>query len=139
KRLTPGKVGEADAAFVTALKEAMAEDLNTSKALAIVDEMVSDANEALDANPKDKVLKRTVLGNIAFVDELLGFGGSEPYEWFQHGVSDEERTKIEAMIEERNAAKKARDFARADAIRNELSAMGIALMDTPEGTKWEHT
>ncbi|WP_456428535.1 cysteine--tRNA ligase [Nitratifractor sp.] len=139
KRLTPGKAGEADASFVTALKEAMADDLNTSKALAIVDEMVSEANEALDANPKDKVLKRTVLGNIAFVDELLGFGGSDPFEWFQHGVSGEERARIEALIAERNVAKKAKDFARADAIRDELSAMGIALMDTPEGTKWEKT
>ena len=137
KRLLPGKTGDADPAFKKALKEAMADDLNTSKALAVVDEMIAEANEALDANPKDKVLKRTLLGNLALVDAILGVGGSDPYAWFQQGVSEEEKAKIEALISERNDAKKAKAFERADAIRDELQSMGIAVMDTPEGTKWE--
>ncbi len=137
KRLIPSKIGEAEASFTQALKEAMADDLNSSKALALIDEMITEANEALDANPKDRTLKRTLLANIAFIDELLGFGGSDPYLWFQYGISSQERQKIEALILERNEAKRAKDYAKADAIRNRLKEMGIALMDTTEGTKWE--
>ena len=45
--------------------------------------------------------------------------------------------KIEALLEERTAAKKAKDFARADQIRNELAARGITIVDTPQGPTWK--
>ena len=137
KRLLPGKAGEADEAFVWDLKAAMADDLNSSKAMALIDEMVSDANEALDADRKNRALKRRLLGNLEFVEELMGFGGSDPYLWFQQGVDEEEKEMIESMIAQRTEAKKAGDFSRADSIRDRLAQMGIALMDSPEGTRWE--
>ncbi len=137
QRLLPGKAGEADAAFREALLAAMADDLNSSRALAVVDEMITVANEALDEGRADKALRRAWLGNLALVDTVLGVGGSDPYAWFQHGIAPEEKERIEALIAQRNEAKKAKDFARADAIRDELKTLGVALMDTPEGTKWE--
>jgi cysteinyl-tRNA synthetase len=99
--------------------------------------MIAAANDALDANPKDKTLKKTLLANIAFIDTLLGFGGKDPYSYFQIGIDEEQKARIEALIAQRSEAKKNKDFAKADAIRDELYAMGITIMDTPEGTVWE--
>lgn len=48
-----------------------------------------------------------------------------------------EAARIEALIAERNAARKAKDFKRSDAIRDELAAQGVILEDTPQGTKWK--
>ena len=137
KRLLPGKVSSVNKGFKAALLEAMADDLNISVALAHIDEMVANANEQLDAHPKDKALKKETLANLEFVNTLLGFGGKEPYSYFQIGVDEALKAQIETLIAKRSEAKKSKDFATSDAIRDELTAMGIAIMDTPEGTVWE--
>ena len=137
KRLFGMKVVSEKTPFQTALLEALGDDLNISKALALLDEMIAAANEALDANPKDKSIKRTTLANLAYVESLLGFGTMNPYAYFQHGIDDATKTRIATLIDARNAAKKAKDFERADAVRAEITAMGIQLMDTPQGTFWE--
>ena len=137
KRLYGGKVGNANKEFKEALLEAMSDDLNSSKAFAIVDEMINSANDTLDKEPKNKALKQEILGNIEFICSLLGIGCKDAIEWFQQGVSDEEKAKIEDLIAKRSEAKKNRDFNLADSIREELNSMGIAIMDTPSGTKWE--
>jgi len=74
---------------------------------------------------------------VAFIDELLGFGGKEPFSYFQIGVDDAHKTKIETLINQRIEAKKNKDFAASDKIRDDLIAMGIAIMDTADGTLWE--
>ncbi len=137
KRVLPGKASSVNKTFKKALLDAMGDDLNISIALSIIDEMVAQTNEKLDANPKDKALKEETLANIAFIDELLGFGGKEPFSYFQIGVDKALKEKIEALLDKRTEAKKAKDFTTSDAIRDELTAMGIAIMDTPEGTVWE--
>ncbi len=137
KRLVPATAGTVDQKFKSALLEAMSDDLNISEALAVIDEMVSNANELLDQNPKDKNLKRTLLANIEFIDELLGFGGMDPYAYFQLGIDNKTKEKIESLIDERLQAKKNRDFDRADAIREKLLSMGIAIMDASDRTVWE--
>jgi cysteinyl-tRNA synthetase len=137
KRVMPGKASTANEAFKKALLDAMSDDLNISVALAYIDEMIATTNEKLDANPKDKTLKKETLANIAFIDTLLGFGGKEPFSYFQIGVDEALKEKIEALIAKRSEAKKAKDFATSDAIRDELADMGIAIMDTAEGTVWE--
>jgi len=126
-----------DSEFEAKLLEAMSDDLNISKALAVVDEFVKEANEALDKNPKDKVLKQKILSNIEFIDELLGIGGSDAYEYFQAGIDEETKAKINELIEKRAQAKKEKDFETADKIREELTSMGIQIQDTPNGTVWE--
>ena len=137
KRVLPGKASAVNRDFKKALIDAMSDDLNISVALAAIDEMIASANEELDKNPKNKALKKEVLANIAFIDELLGFGGKEPFSYFQIGVDEALKEKIETLIAKRSEAKKAKNFAEADAVREELTAMGIAIMDTPEGTVWE--
>ena len=126
-----------DKEFQNALLEAMKEDLNISKALAVVDEFIKEANEALDKNPKDKALKQKIVSNIEFIDKLLGVGGSDAYEYFQAGIDEETKAKINELIEKRSAAKKEKNFELADKIRDELKEMGIMIQDTPNGTVWE--
>jgi len=137
KRLIPGTPSHPDPAFKSALLEAMSDDLNISEALAVIDGMIASANEALDADPKNKALKKTTLANVALIDDVLGFGGKDPYGYFQLGIDSETVQQVETLIAQRNEAKQAKDFATADAMRDRLSAMGIAIMDTPEGTVWE--
>jgi len=137
KRVSPGKASLVNKKFKKALLDAMGDDLNISIVLSVIDELIGITNDALDANPKDKGLKKETLANIAFIDELLGFGGKEPFSYFQIGVDEILRKKIETLIEARLEAKKNKDFQRSDTIRDELTTLGIAIMDTPEGTLWE--
>lgn len=132
-----GKKSAVNKEFKQAFLEALSEDLNISKALSLLDEMVTEANEKLDANPKDKETKFQINANLEFIESILGIGSKNPFSYFQLGISEEEKKEIEALIQERTQAKKERDFARADAIRETLTCKGIALMDTATGTLWE--
>ncbi|MFA9238822.1 MAG: cysteine--tRNA ligase [Candidatus Paceibacteria bacterium] len=116
---------------------ALNDDINTSKALSLIDEMIGNANDKLDSNPKDKNLKKELIANILFVNDILGIGYSDAYEYFQFGINESTKVKIEELIKKRNEAKKEKDFATADALREELTKMDISLMDTVNGTVWE--
>ena len=131
------KITEEKTAFQTELLNVLSDDLNISKGLSLLDEMISHANETLDSNPKDKLIKRQSLADLAYVEKLLGFGLQNPFEYFQFGIDDELKFKIEKLIEKRTSAKKAKDFAASDALRDELLALDISIMDTAEGTFWE--
>ena len=137
KRLFGLKVAEEKTAFQSTLLEALGDDLNISKALALLDEMVASANENLDAAPKDKALKRALCADLAYIESLLGFGTMNPFEYFQHGIDADTKAAIDTLIIQRTEAKAAKDFARSDAIRDEITALGAQLMDTPLGTFWE--
>ena len=137
KRVSPGKGSNVNKEFKKALLDAMSDDLNISIALAVIDEMISNTNDAFDAEPKNKALKKETLANIEFIDTLLGFGGQEPFTYFQIGISEDEKEKIETLIAQRTEAKKEKNFERSDAIRDELITMGISIMDTADGTVWE--
>jgi cysteinyl-tRNA synthetase len=99
--------------------------------------MLSESNDKLDNNPKDKGLKKEILANIELIDKLLGIGSKEPFSYFQIGIDEATKIKIESLITQRLEAKKAKDYAQSDAIRDTITAMGIALMDTADGTLWE--
>jgi len=137
KRVSPGKASVNNKMFKKALLDAMRDDLNISVALSVIDELVASTNDSLDVNPKDKGLKKETLANIELIDELLGFGGKEPFSYFQIGVDTALKKKIEALLYERVEAKKNKNFERSDAIRDELTTLGIAIMDTSDGTVWE--
>ncbi len=123
--------------FKEDILNALNDDINTSKALSIIDEMIGNANDKLDANPKDKNLKKELIANILFINEILGIGFNDAYEYFQFGIDEQTKSKIEELITKRNEAKKEKNFEVADAVRDELSKLGISLMDTVNGTVWE--
>jgi cysteinyl-tRNA synthetase len=139
KRLYGGKVGEANKTFKNEILEILKDDLNISETLAKIDEFVSDANEKIDSGKVSKIEKREILGNIEFLNLILGVGGNDSFQHFQFGVSDREKEKIENLILERTNAKKEKNFELADKIRSELESFGIQIMDTANGTLWEKT
>lgn len=123
--------------FKADILEALKDDLNTSKALAILDEKVKSLNEALDANQKDKLLKQIAAGCINVASEILGIGGLDAFMYFQHGVTKEQKERIQSLIAQRSLAKSQKDYAKADLIRAELEKDGIIIQDTLAGTMWE--
>jgi cysteinyl-tRNA synthetase len=123
--------------FKRSLLDALSDDLNISKALSVVDDMIVKTNEKLTQNPKDKGLKKESIANLELVKEVLGVGYMDAYEYFQFGIDEELKSKIETLIQQRSEAKKTKDFALSDSIREELASLGISLMDTPTGTLWE--
>jgi cysteinyl-tRNA synthetase len=123
--------------FQKNLLEALSDDLNISKALSLIDEMVQTANETLDTAGKHKVLKRETMANLAYIETVLGFGVKNPFEYFQFGIDSETKEKIDNLIEQRNEAKKEKNFELSDKLRDEILGFGVQLMDTPAGTFWE--
>jgi cysteinyl-tRNA synthetase len=123
--------------FKEAILNALNDDMNTSIALSIIDEMINTSNDKLDVNPKDKNLKKELISNILFIEEILGVGGNDAYSYFQFGIDESTKEKIEDLIKKRNEAKISKDFQTADKIRDELSKLDISLMDTANGTVWE--
>ncbi|MBF7047678.1 cysteine--tRNA ligase [Campylobacter volucris] len=117
--------------------EALNDDLNSSKALALMDEFINECNNYLDKNPKDKTYKdlsSEILHELGFI---FGIGKIDTIKYFQFGISKEECEKIEKQIILRNEAKQAKNYALADKIRDDLAKENILLMDTPNGVVWE--
>ena len=113
--------------FTAAFEEAMDDDFNTADALAAVFELVRFANIRA-GEESSAAFADSLLGQLTTLCDVLGLIVEKEEE-----ILDKD---IEALIEERQAARKAKDFARADAIRDELLAKGIVLKDTREGVKW---
>jgi cysteinyl-tRNA synthetase len=137
KRIATDKKSAPNKEFKKSLQSALNDDLNISAALAVVDEMVASSNEKLDNEPKNKSLKYEIRSNIAILEEILGIGKLNAYSYFQIGISDEEKAIIEKIILERNEAKAMKDYEKSDALRDELTKLGVQIMDTSEGTMWE--
>ncbi len=131
KKFLPNKI------FKASFLEALGDDLNISKALSVIDEMVIKANEMLDLNPKDKAFMYETHANLELVKSVIGIGYMEASSYFQLGISDNEKNLIKNLINQRNEAKKQKDFVKADALRDELTRHNISIQDTSEGTIWE--
>lgn len=123
--------------FKDALLLNLSDDLNISTSLALIDEMLSFANEALDTAGKHKVLKKETISNLFFIEKVLGFGVKNPYEYFQFGIDEETKNKLNELINLRNEAKKDKNFELSDSLRDDILAFGVNIMDTPQGTFWE--
>ena len=108
------------------------DDLNTPQALAEIARLAGEARKA--TGEADKIaLKSQLLG----AGLALGLLQQDPAAWFARGASGDDDARIQSLVDERNTAKKNRDFVRADAIRDQLAAEGILLEDTPQGVRWK--
>ncbi len=111
----------------TRFNEAMENDFNTADAISSIFDIVKLANTNLTAN-SPYILIKTMYDKILLLCDVLGIEAKE-----EQKLLDEE---IEKLIEERQAARKQKDFARADEIRTKLADAGIILEDTREGVRW---
>lgn len=137
KRLVGLNAVNVDTKFKKSLLAALSDDMNVSQSYALLDELITTANDALDTNPKDKLFRQELLSNLSFIETVLGFGSQNPYEYFQFGLDETTKQRIDDLVAQRTVAKKEKDFATSDALRDELSNMGVSIMDTPSGTFWE--
>jgi cysteinyl-tRNA synthetase len=126
RELAAGTSAAPDQAFVDTFKAALADDLNVSAAWGAVFEWVRETNKKIAENSLTATGAAAALAAWEVVDSVLGVGGK---------AEAEAPAEILALAEERTAAKKARDFKRADAIRDELKAKGWIIEDTPKGIK----
>ena len=146
-------------ATIEKMKASLADDLNTAEALGAMFDMVREANSAADAGQLQQENVAPLLGAMTSFDEIFAVMEDTDAEKMRRVVawarqegriqkaSEEtievskamelDPAKIEDLIAQRNAAKKARNFARADEIRNELASAGIILEDTKDGVRWK--
>ncbi|MBF0137361.1 MAG: cysteine--tRNA ligase [Magnetococcales bacterium] len=117
---------------------AMEDDFNTPQALAVLFDMVKELNRAVAA--QDQPGTERIASLIQDLGSVLGLALQNPTQWFQANDSaatgEPTPQEIEAAIAERKAARQARNFARADQIRDDLARRGVTLLDAKDGTSW---
>ncbi|MER2108738.1 MAG: cysteine--tRNA ligase [Solibacillus sp.] len=117
------------AALKVDFEAAMNDDFNTANAVSVLFELSRIANVYLNEANTDETVLRAILAMFTTIGDVLGIAVK-----LEAGLLDDE---IEALIAERNAARKNRDFARSDEIRDQLLSMDIVLEDTRQGTRWK--
>ena len=128
--LTDGEDADFTKAFIDKFDEAMDDDCNTADAIAAVFELVRAINSNINESSSIALVK-SARESLKSLSDVLGIITETKEE-----ILDSD---IEALISERQAARKAKNFARADEIRSQLLEMGIILEDTREGVKWKRS
>jgi cysteinyl-tRNA synthetase len=118
---------------------AMDDDLRTSAAVGVVHDTVHDGNSALDR--ADDAATTVTLGAVRAMLDVLGLDPLDP-QWAAGGTSDDQLAEVtdglvRLALEQRQAARARKDFTTADAVRDQLTALGVQVEDTPAGPRWE--
>ena len=123
--------GEPPAAVIAALED----DLNTPKALAEMFNLARALNKT-----EDEIERLPLATKILSAGDLVGLLQNDPEDWFT-GSTDSELSdsEIETLIAERNRVRAEKDFAQADAIRDELAAKGVSIEDGADGSRWRRS
>ncbi len=123
---------DAEPVIPAAIEAALDDDLNTPQALAEIARIAGDARKATAATDRQSLKSELLGAGIA-----LGLLQQSPADWFGRGSSNDDDIRIQALIDERTIAKTTRDFARSDAIRDQLAREGVLLEDTAQGVRWK--
>jgi cysteinyl-tRNA synthetase len=136
------ETGEANATVAAAIERlrrdftaSVADDLNAAAALSSLFVFVKEMNLAVEEGRIGQGDRQRVVEALAEVDQVLGV--LDPADWPAAEASGPSEDEIERRIQERLEARKRRDFAESDRIRDELASQGVILEDTPQGTRWK--
>jgi len=132
--------------FLGEFVQSLDDDVNTAGAIALIFEKIKEMNRVMDAlgdraEGKEADLLREDRRSLLLAAGVLGILGEKPEAFFEKVASSTDSVdpdRIEALIRERVEARAAKDWARADALRDRLAAMGIVLEDGPQGTTWRY-
>lgn len=122
---------DAPADLPQGLLDALADDLNTPKAFAEFAALITEANTA-----KKMQAQISAKANLRAAGAMLGVLSEPPARWFRAAFGEDKAKEIDALVEARAAARAAKDFAKSDALRDDLAAMGVEVMDGPNGAAW---
>ena len=114
--------------------KAIEDDLNTPGAMAVLFALSSEIERAMTAGDHGVVARAR--GELIAAAAILGVLQSDPAGWLEGEVSSELRTEVEALLEQRAAARAAKDWPEADRIRDRLNALNVVVMDGPQGATW---
>lgn len=114
--------------------DALSDDLNTPLALAAIAELVKNANKA-----QTKEEKEQAFAELKGAGQMLGLLNLKPSEWFgSASEDDDQKAMIDALVAERTLARKEKNFARADEIRNKLNELKVEVTDGKDGVSWRY-
>jgi cysteinyl-tRNA synthetase len=138
--------GDQEEPFLEKFVQVMDDDINTAGAIGLIFEKVKEMNRLMDQCEKEKdekVLTRLEKDreHLIMTAGILGILAERPEDFFEKVSKDSGQLnaqEIENLIMERTEARAGKDWARADAIRDQLKGMGVVLEDGPEGTTWRH-
>jgi len=135
ERATAAGVGGAVAVVPDAFAAAMDDDLGVPEALAVLHDTIRRGNQAIDAGDLG-----TAAHAVAAVHAMAGVLGVDPTTWADKAGGDRTHDALDALvgrlIEERTDARRRRDWAAADRVRDDLAAAGVTLEDGADGTRW---
>ncbi|MGC8924661.1 MAG: cysteine--tRNA ligase [Calditerrivibrio sp.] len=138
KPVQKAKIDEIIDRFRKDFVESMDDDFNTASAISNIFELIKEVNLLLSEklNSEDLNYLKVRFEEVkSIIRDVLGILTKTPSEWFKMNLSIDEG-ELQKLIEEREIARRNKDFAKADAIRNELKSKGVELLDTPAGTKF---
>ena len=120
--------------FSSRFYAAMDDDFNTANALAVLSDLRHAINKAKGSADTDSA--NQLAAELKQLADILGLLQADPEDWFSGSVDDSDADNIDAMVTARDAARDAKDWAEADRLRDELTAMGIILEDSAGKTRW---
>ena len=133
--IEPDAAARRETAPPEAVVAALEDDINTPKALSEMFDLARALNRS-----EDPATRRALALQVAAAGDLLGLLQESPEAWFAgDGNAAMPASEIERLLEERQAARARRDFGTADAIRRRLGEAGVAIQDSPEGTRWRRS